>query len=91
MATIQDFRDTWADRSKRDSALELAELYVNENEDTLGPILADKSSDDCVQLVELARLAGNDDLVTTVTMWELVKFPRKDITGSLVPGRPMNG
>lgn len=83
MATIQEFRTAWADKPNRAAAYPIAEAYVAENAATLEPILAGKSSNELVQLVELARLAGNDDMATAVTMYELVKFERKQVGGSL--------
>jgi hypothetical protein len=87
MATVQDFRTAWADKANRDKAIEIAEQYIAENAASLEPILGGKSSDECVQLVGLSRLGGNDEMATVVTMWELVKFPRKQIGGAVVMGK----
>lgn len=83
MATVQEFRTAWADKPNRAAAHAIADQYVAENAATLEPILGGKSSDECVQLIELARLAGNEELVTAITMWELVQFERKRIGGTL--------
>ena len=90
MVTIQQFRDAWADKPNRAAAFALAEQYVNENAATLEPILGDKDSDECVQLVSLARAAGNDDMATVVSMWELVTFERRQIGGALNVTAPVN-
>ena len=89
MTTVQDFVSAWADKPNRDAAYAIAEQYVAENAATLEPILGGKSSDELVQLVDLARAAGNHDMAQVVTMWELVKFPRKNIGGIVRPGRPL--
>lgn len=83
MVTVQEFRDAWADKPNRDAAVALAEQYVAENAALLEPILGDKTSEELVQVIDLARAAGNEDMVTTVTMWELVHFERKEIGGTI--------
>lgn len=83
MTTIQEFRAAWADKPNRDAAHAIAAQYVAENAATLEPILGDKSSNELVQMIELARLAGNEDMVTAITMYELVKFERRQIGGAL--------
>lgn len=83
MVSIQDFRDAWADRANRDAAFAIAEQYVAENEATLAPILAGKSSDELVKMIDLAKLAGNRELADTIKLWELVKFERRHIGGTL--------
>lgn len=81
--TVQDFKTAWADKPNRDVAYALAEQYVAENAATLEPSLGDKSSDEIVQVVELCRAAGNDDAATAATMYELVKFERRQIGGEI--------
>lgn len=87
--TIQDFKDAWADKPNRDKAFAIAEQYVAENEGILEPILGGKTSDELVAVVSLARAAGNDEMATAVTIWELVKFERKQI-GGVATTRPVN-
>jgi hypothetical protein len=83
MATVQDFRTAWADKANRDKAIEIAKEYVAENAATLDPILGGKTSDDLVQMIDLARAAGNEDMVTSLTMYELVGFERREIGGAV--------
>ena len=87
MVSVHEFTSAWADKPNRDKAIAIAEKYIAENAATLDPILGGKTSDDCVNLVSLSRAAGNDDMATVVTMWELVKFPRKHIGGAVVMGK----
>jgi hypothetical protein len=83
MATLQEFREAMADRNTRDKALELALAYAEENADTYEPILGGKSSDELVTLVDMARAGGNDDLATAITIYELAKFERKNVGGTV--------
>ena len=92
MVSIQDFRDAWADKGNRATvAFAIAEQYVAENAATLDPILGDKTSDELVGIVDLARAGGNQDMVTMVTMYELVKFERRQIGAavSMLPKLPI--
>lgn len=82
MVTVQDFKNAWANKADRAPAMALAEQYVAENAAVLDPILGGKSREELVKIVDLARAAGNDDMAWTVTMWELVKFPRQQIGGA---------
>lgn len=81
--TLQDFRDAWADKPNRDAALALAEQWVEENRATFEPIFGGKSSSELVAIIDAARLAGNEDVVTAATIWELVGFDRKNIGGTV--------
>ena len=89
MATIEEFKAAWADKPNRDQAYAIAEQYVSENAAVLDPILGGKSSDELVKIVDLARAAGNDETATVTTMYELVKFERKQIGGA-VNAVPLN-
>lgn len=83
MATIQQFREAWADKENRAAAFEIAREYVAENAALLDPILGNLDSDQLVGLIDLARLAGQDDEVTRLTMYELVGFERRNVGGSI--------
>jgi hypothetical protein len=87
MATIQEFRDAWADKPNRDKAIAIAEEYITENAAVLDPLFGDKTSPELVTLIDAARLAGNEDVVTALTMYELVHFERQEIGGA-VRARP---
>lgn len=81
--TLQQFRDAWADKPNRAAAITLAEQYVAENRATLEPIFGGKSSTELVTIIDAARLAGSEDVVTAATIWELVGFERKHIGGAV--------
>jgi len=79
--TLQDFRDAWADKPNRDAAYALAEQWVEENRPQFEPIFGGKTSSELVTIIDAARAAGNEDVVTAATIWELVGFERKHIGG----------
>lgn len=89
MVTVQEFRIAWADRDNRAAAYAIAEQYVTENETLLETIAGGKTSDECVQIIEALRASNNPDMETAITMYELVKFERKQIGGSLNFGGPL--
>jgi len=88
MVTVQEFRTAWADKENRGAAYALAEQYVAENATVLEAIAGGKTSDECVQIIEALRASNNPDMETAITMYELVKFERKQIGGSLNFGGP---
>ena len=81
--TLEQFRAAWADKPNRDKAYALAEQYAKENAATLDPLLGGMDGEDLVRLVDLARLAGDEDNATAITIYELVKFERQDIGGHI--------
>lgn len=88
MVTVQEFRSAWADKDNRATAYALAEQYVAENATVLEAIAGGKTSDECVQIIEALRASNNSDMETAITMYELVKFERKQIGGTLNFGGP---
>ncbi|MGE3795891.1 MAG: hypothetical protein AB7I38_18470 [Dehalococcoidia bacterium] len=86
MVTVQDFRDAWANKADREPAMEIARQYVEQERAMLEPILGGKTRDELVKVVDLCRAAGNHNMATAATMWELVTFPRQQIGGDIRPG-----
>jgi len=88
MVTVKEFQIAWDDKPNRDKAYALAEQYVAENVTMLEAIAGGKTSDECVQIIEALRASNNPDMAIAITMYELVKFERKQIGGSLNFGGP---
>ena len=91
MINISDFTSAWADKNNREAAYAIAEQYVAENSVMLEQMFGNKTSDELVQLVSLSRLAGNHEMAQMITIWELVKFPRKEIGGAILQFNPLKG
>ena len=81
MATIQQFREAQAQKNHAEM-LRLAQEFVGAHPE-LAASLEGKSSDQLVQAISAAKLMGNRDLATSISMWELAKFERRHIGGAL--------
>lgn len=82
---LEEFKNTWDDRSTRPQAKGLAEAYVNSHKTEMEILFGGLTLEQMVEQVDFYRNTGREEDRIKADMWLLAKFEPQRIVGTYGP------